>query len=280
MRPQALVAAVLVTVLAFSAGDAAASKRVRYEPPPGFAGYTWGQPRTAFARLPAQPFNTGAAWIMPVVTDFYLTCGFHCDADSYQRSYMERREGGGFYVLSEYTVDGQGFQWGGDPRVQFFPVVYQFCANWWSTKKAKPENFDEINKFCGMKFSFRSETTDELRALVPDHVTTYDLVLDKLVARFGKPDSFVRRGTVTIESAEAESFIHGPDRKFRTYRWCPAFDRRFHTECDASVVLTLKPETGEGTLLYSTPALWEYAYARKNSGYKTEPLYRILHARR
>jgi hypothetical protein len=33
-------------------------------------------------------------------------------------------------------------------------------------------------------------------------------------------------------------------------------------------------------LLYSAPALWEYAYARKNNGYDSEPLYKMLHARR
>jgi hypothetical protein len=274
------IVAIIVAGLALPAVTGAGPKRIRYEPPTGFAGYTWGQPRSAFNRPPAKPFNAGAAWIMPVVTDVWMTCGFNCDSDSYARSYMERREGGGFYVLSEYQIDGQGFQWGDDARVQFFPVVYQFCANWWSTKKVKPDEFEDINRFCGMKFTFHSETTDELRALSPDHVTTYDLVLDKLLTRVGKPDSFVRRGTVTIESNEPESFIHGPDRKFRTYRWCPAFDRRFHTDCAASVVLTLKPETGEGTLLYSTPAVWEYAYARKNSGYKSEPLYKVLHARR
>ena len=94
MRSKAFVAAILATAFAFSAGDAAAAKRVRYEPPRGFAGYTWGQPRTAFARLPAKPFNTGAAWIMPVVTDFYMTCGFHCDADSYQRNVADARTAG------------------------------------------------------------------------------------------------------------------------------------------------------------------------------------------
>lgn len=280
MRFRAIGAVLMAAGLTLTAGAADAPRRVRYQPPTGFAGYTWGQPRSAFNRLPAAPFNTGAAWIMPVVTDVWMTCGFHCDFDSYQRTYMERREGGGFYVLSEYQIDGQGFQWGDDPRVQFFPVVYQFCANWWSLKKEKPQNFDDINRFCGMKFSFQSETTEELRKFSAEHVTAYDRVLDKLLERFGKPDSFVRRGTVTIESSEPESVVYGPDRRFRTYRWCPAFDRRFHTDCKASVVLTLKPETGEGTLLYSTPALWEYAYARKNGGYKTEPLYKILHARR
>lgn len=277
MRPKPVITACVAAFALLPIADAA--KRVRYEPPAGFAGHTWGQPRSAFSRLPEKPFRTGAAWIMPVVTDIRMSCGFHCDDGSFERYYMERREGGGFYVLSEYAVDGQGFQWGDDARVQFFPVVYQFCANWWSTKKVQPDNFDAINKFCGMRFSFQSETIDELRALPPDHVTTYDRVLEKLLARFGKPDNFTRRGTVTIESGEPESFIHGPDRRFRTYRWCPAFDRRFHTDCEASVVLTLKPETGEGTLLYSAPALWEYAYARKNSGYKSEPLYKILHAR-
>jgi hypothetical protein len=34
-----------------------------------------------------------------------------------------------------------------------------------------------------------------------------------------------------------------------------------------------------GTVLYSTPLLWEYAFARQNYGFKGDPLYRVLHAR-
>ena len=44
-------------------------------------------------------------------------------------------------------------------------------------------------------------------------------------------------------------------------------------------MLSLEPTTGVGTVLYSTPLLWEFAYARENNGYKGDKLFKMLHAR-
>jgi hypothetical protein len=33
-------------------------------------------------------------------------------------------------------------------------------------------------------------------------------------------------------------------------------------------------------VLYSTPLLWEFAYARENNGYKGDKLFKLLHARK
>jgi hypothetical protein len=88
----------------------------------------------------------------------------------------------------------------------------------------------------------------------------------------------MRRGKVIIETLEGES-TNGADRKFSIYRWCPALDRRLHTSCSASVVLSLDSLKGVGTVLYSTPLLWEFAYARERN-HKGDPLFRMLHARK
>jgi hypothetical protein len=252
-------------------------KRVKYVPPEGFAGYTWGDLRRSFDRLPDEPLGIGAAWMNPVVTEQRITCIGNFDVHEVLQSLWEKREGGGFYVLSEYAIEGQGFQYGTDDRVKFHPVVYQFCANWDSTKKVPPPDFDGINKFCGVKLLFQSETRAQLANLPADHQTNYDHVLEKLVSRFGRPAGFIRRGKVVIETLEGES-TNAVDRKFRVYRWCPAFDRRLHTDCNASVVLSLEPTTGVGTVLYSTPLLWEFAYARERN-FKGDKLFRMLHAR-
>ena len=44
------------------------------------------------------------------------------------------------------------------------------------------------------------------------------------------------------------------------------------------VTLTIDPKTGVGTVLYSTPMLWQYAFARENNGFKNDWLFRVLHA--
>ena len=190
----------------------------------------------------------------------------------------QRVKGGGNHVLSEYTVDDQGARYGDGPdAILLHPVIYQFCANWDSSKREVPANFDEMNKFCGVRLMFETETSDELRKLPADHVTNYDRVLAKLVARFGKPDKFSRRGKVIIETME-DDIAYREDRQNRAWRWCPASESGSQTTCTASVVLSLEPSTGVATVLYSTPQLWQFAYARENNGYKGDKLYRMLHA--
>jgi hypothetical protein len=267
-------------------------KKVKYVAPEGFAGRTWGELRTSFDRLPVEPVGVGAAWMSPVETKSDFTCVpvsapgptmsgavGGCDFQATLLRIRKEFEGGGFYVLSEYTIDGQGFRYGDETDgVVLHPVIYQFCANWDGTKREVPAKFDEINKFCCVRLMFESDSREQLRKLPVEHVTNYDRVLSKLIAKFGRPDNFVRRGQVVIETLDGDS-TDQKDRKFSIWRWCPARDRGLHTSCTASVVLSLEPTTGVGTVLYSTPLLWEFAYARENNGYKGDKLFKMLHAR-
>jgi hypothetical protein len=263
-------------------------KKVKYVPPVGFGGHKWGDLRSSFQRLPSQPLGVGAAFGRPVEKSTSFICrelnspgsaASGCDFYTMIMTMSKTYEGGGFYVLSEYSIDDQGFRFnvaGGS--VLLHPVIYQFCANWDDTKKVVPEDFDSLNQFCGVRSMFRSETPEELRKLPGDHVTNYDRVLELLLSRYGKPDGFLQRGRVVIETLEGESSDAG-DRKFHVLRWCPARDRSLHTSCTASVVLTFEPARGIGTVLYATPLLWQYAHARHNGGFKDDKLFRMLHAR-
>jgi hypothetical protein len=226
----------------------------------------------------------GAAWITPVLqeTNFQCiqdatgACDFNATLDTLHRKF----EGGGFYVLSEYTIEDQGARFGKEQDgVILQPIVYQFCANWHATKREVPPKFDEINKFCGVRFMFQSDSREQLRDKPSSYVTNYDRMLQKLLEKFGKPANFAQRGTVVIETLEGETSDQA-DRKFSIYRWCPARDTNgFHTSCAASVTLALDPATGVGTVLYSTPLLWEFAYAREKDK-KGDRLYKMLHAKK
>lgn len=288
--------AALLLTAALSAHAADKPKKVKYAAPDGFGGQLWEALRTSpgFAQLPETPIGVGAAWMRPVQTDLKFTCitigGYavvedggdpgKCEPMATLNSMRAKFEGGGLYVLSEYTVDDQGARFGSEKNgVYLHPVIYQFCANWNGVKLDVPQEFDEMNKFCGVRMLFRSETREELRKLPGGHVTTYDRVLEKLIARFGKPDKFTRSGQVIIETMEGDTTDHR-ERKFGIWRWCPPRDRSIRTRCPASITLALDPATGDGTVMFSTPLLWEYAYARQHHGFKGDPLYRMLHARR
>ena len=290
-----VVAALLFAGVPAPGGAADKAKRVKYVAPEGFAGHVWGELRTSasFDRLPKEPIGVGAAWMNPHEKESSFTCVpiaapgpvmsgavGGCDFQATLLRIRRDFEGGGFYVLSEFSIEGQGFRYGDEADgVVLHPIVYQFCANWDDTKREVPPKFDEINKFCGVKLLFQSDTREQLRTKPVEYVTNYDRMLEKLLAKFGQPDNFVRRGQVVIETLEGET-TDQKERKFSIWRWCPARDRGFHTECKASVVLSLDPATGVGTLLYSTPLLWEFAFARQNNGFKGDRLFKLLHARK
>lgn len=298
MRDRLLISCVSCVLALLSASlshGAEDSKRVKYVSPEGFAGHKWGELRSSFTRLPQEPIGVAAAYILsqekadiytcgagrylgPRMNGPYESCNWQLTLDRIGNSY----QGGGFYILSEYTIPEQGFRWGDDhDRVVIFPVVYQFCANWPASikKKVAPPNFDKLNKLCGIRLVFQSESRAELAGLPKDHVTVYDRMLEKLLAKYGPPAHFSRRGQVIIETREGE-FSQDVARKFSVWRWCPPVYNGFHTTCKASVTLSIDPESGESQVLYATPLLWEYAWARENNGFKGDRLFKLLHASR
>jgi hypothetical protein len=287
-------AAVLLASLTLTAPSSAERpKRVKYLAPAGFADHKWDDLRTSFNRLPEKPIGVGAAFMLAVQKQNDFTCVQSvptgqitgavggCDFEATLLRLRTNFEGGGVYVLSEYEIEGQGFRFGEADPVVMHPVVYEFCANWPSATRKRgqtPPNFDALNKFCGMRFLFDSETREQLRTLPAEYVTNYDRVLDKLLAKFGQPKGFLRRGRVLIETLDGET-ADVNERKFSIWRWCPAVGEALKTECDASVTLSLDPETGKGSVLYATPLLWEYAFAREHNGFKGDRLFKLLHAR-
>jgi hypothetical protein len=254
-----------------------------YTPPDGFAGHAWGDVRSTFDKLPAEPAAVRGAWTRGFLQPLELVCTGksvqRCTVEDFTRAERTRmRDGDGFHLLSEYLIESQGFKFPGT-GVVLHPIVYQFCANWHSMRNKVPKNFDEINKFCGMRMLFDTESTAELRELPGDHVTRYDLVLSELISRYGKPANFSWRGRVTIESVDGPAnFVPSDDRKFSTWRWCPAPRDGLMTRCDASIVLSIDPDIGRGIVLFSTAALWEYAYARESGSGTPDPLYTLMHA--
>jgi hypothetical protein len=284
-----LVALLLVAAAAHASDS---DEDVRYRPPEGFAGHKWGDQRSSFERLPARPLGVGAAWMRVQEKQ----TGYSCQLTTWLPKYIESwipqckyqetllrpqsvSKGGGSYVVSEYAIDGQGFLYGDETAgVVLHPVIYQFCANWkGGPKRPPPKNFDEINRFCGVKLMFESETAEELAKLPADHVTAYDRLLEKLIARYGRPLGYARRGKVIVAPVEGEATDEG-QRRYSTWRWCPAGDG-FRTQCAASLTLAFDPVSGVGAAMYSTPVLWEFAFARENYGFKGDPLYKVLHHR-
>jgi hypothetical protein len=277
----------------------------KYQGPTGFAGHQWGETRAKFTRLPETPQMMRAAWTRGSKRTPELVCTgvaasgtgstgslggvggavdalTACSLNDIVRAMETRKpEGAGFHVMSEYKIEGQGFRFTGS-GVTLHPVIYQFCAHWNAVEREEPENFAELNQFCGMRLLFDTETLEQLRALPEDHVTRYDLVLNELISRYGKPAKFAMRGKVSIQSVEGpEAPADRParDREFSSWRWCPAMDRAMTTQCASSIILSIDPEAGKAVVLFATPAMWEYAYA-SNDMEDNDPLFAVMHGKK
>jgi hypothetical protein len=270
----------------------------RYKGPDGFAGHEWGEPRKSFTRLPEKPLMLRAAWTRGEQRDPEFVCTGvaasaadagvggvmdamrACNINDVVTALSARKfDGAGFHVLSEYKIEAQGFRFTGS-GVTLYPVIYQFCAQWNATKREVPENYDEINQFCGMRLLFETETLGQLRALPEDHVTRYELVLSELISRYGKPANFLLRGRVTVQTLDgaSDSERSQRDRKFSSWRWCPAKDRYASTLCRSSIILSIDPEAGRAVVLFATPWLWEYAHASQ-AMHDDDPLFALMHGR-
>src|SRR3954465_15544913 len=123
--------ALLMIAGAATLATADTSHKVKYVPPEGFAGFKWGALRSTFEKLPKDPLGVGAAFGRPVEkgTNFICKPVFSeteqgCDLYSMIMTMSKQYEGGGFYVMSEYTIEGQGFRFGtGEDAVLLHPVV-------------------------------------------------------------------------------------------------------------------------------------------------------------
>jgi hypothetical protein len=272
----------------------------RYHAPEGFAGHAWGEQLAGFDRLPRSAAAVRAAWSYGEHDPYEYVCSaasggyglflnngiggpgnYMCDINDVLRGEPGHGKGSGYHVLSEYMIEAQGYRFS-KTGVLMYPIVYDFCAHWdqQDFKKPKvPANIDQLNKFCGMRLLFETEALSQLRQLPQDHVTHYDLVLAELIALYGKPAGFAWRGTVDVELLDQPAAVatHA-DRRFKEYRWCPAPWLGLEAHCKASIVLTLDPALGRGIVLFATPELWQYAFARENGFHRPDALFTLLHA--
>src|SRR5262245_51499546 len=89
---------------------------VKYVPPTGFAGHTWGELRSNFDRLPAAPIGVGAAWMHQQEKHEGFSCQLNMWIPKYQTQWIDNckpqetlrhpnfsYKGGGTYVVSEYA---------------------------------------------------------------------------------------------------------------------------------------------------------------------------------
>ncbi len=264
-------ATLVALLLAVLCGPAAAAK---YRPPTGFNGHQWGETLDTYKGLTLWRANT-ALNSKGKLEDFTLICqpGSPCVKD-------ERTAGEGSYALGEYYFNRDANPWVRQ-RIELFTVSYLFCARY--VGDYLPRSLKKQMKLCGTRVLFRSDTTQQLASLGDHYRSNFDKVIQELIAEFGEPPGFERSARITIESdTQRVNPQDVPSSNYVRYRWCglDRDERQLRPSCDATVTLVFDAARGEGTILYAAGPLYDYAYARYDTGDPHNDVYALLNGER
>jgi hypothetical protein len=233
-----------------------------FHPPTGFNGRAWGDGLSAFKGVRLWRANTAMESTGKVV--------------EFRDAYGQRLEGEGSFALAEYYFDRDRNPWVAQ-HVDLFIISYLFCSRWQGPYL--PRTVKSRLKLCGARLMFRSETLEQ-RAARGDSDTNFDRLLRQLIALHGAPEGFQRSGRITVETEDQRlTTPEKPTPDFIRYRWCGVTEPAVRPSCEATVTLAFDARTGAGTVLYATPQMYDYAYARHRTSDENNELYVLLNDR-
>jgi hypothetical protein len=270
---RAVVSAVLSGLLMLGTASAA-----DYDPPAGFNGHAWGEPLSASPALVLWQANKATGYAGKV-TEFQMRCTPEGNSCNYlQAEMVQRVEGAGTYALAEYYLRSDTNPWQG-AGVGLIGVTYMYCAS--GVGNHLPTPLRKNLGLCGARAYFTSDT-DELKAqLGADHQSNLDRLLRKLVAEHGMPPGYKPRGSITIDALEPDgAALPAPagGEQLRAWRWCGLKEAgsSLTPPCPATLTLVFDGSKGTGMLLYATPPMYAYAWARHEMGDAENELFVLL----
>ena len=263
-----------VAMLVLGAVSAVAQAR-EYQPPQGFNGHQWGETLATYKGLTLWRANT-AINSNGKQAESHLVCRADLPCVIEQRV-----EGEGSYGLGEYYFAKDANPWVAQ-RIELFTISYLFCARW--SGEYVPKALKKEMKLCGVRVMFRSDTAQQLVALGEHYRSNFDKVLHELITEFGEPPGYERSPTITIETDTQRigPAAGVPTSDYVRYRWC-GLDRdvkQLRPSCPATVTLVFDGVRGEGTILYAAPLLYDYAYARRDTGDEHDEIFALLNGER
>jgi hypothetical protein len=263
----------LLALLASGACTVAMARE--YRPPEGFNGHRWGETLATVKGLTLWRANTAISSNGKLMESSLL-----CRPDL-PCVIQQRVEGDGSFGLGEYYFNQDANPWV-DQRIQLLTISYLFCARW--SGDYVPNRLKEQMKLCGTRIMFRSDTAQQLVALGEHYRSNFDKVLQQLIAEFGEPPGYERNPTITIETDTQRigPALSVPTTGYVRYRWCglDADEKQLRPSCPATVTLVFDAQRGEGTILYAAGPLYDYAYARRDTGDAHNEIFALLNGER
>ncbi len=283
-NPSLAAAAILAVTLLFAPVSHAADYRV----PTGFNGHLWDEPFTALPGMKLWHANT-ARGTQGMATSFSVNCvqtgnlgGDFSECDTSLSTTSQQIEGEGSYALAEYYLNVDANPWASS-GIRLLTISYLYCAS--AKSDYLPSAIKKTLKLCGSRVIFQSDTTAELQKRTEGYQSNFDRIVHRLIADYGEPPGYELHGKITIQSANGDEVSTTPERQkpeYVVYRWCGVSLplRHVRPDCTATVTLEFEATHGFGTVLFATPPVYDYAYARWDVGDQKNDLYMLLYNHR
>ena len=275
---RALAAATLAAVVVAPAAHAD-----DYHVPYGFNGHAWNEPLQAFPGLIVWHANT-AQNSAGKVTDLRINCqedqstGNTCTTDL--TSFEQQIQGDGTFALGEYYQKVDSNPWA-DAGAKVLTISYLYCAS--ERGEYLPNPLRDHLQMCGARIIFTSDTLGQLAKRPEGYRSNFDLVMRKMVAEYGEPPGYEIHGKITVQAlddSDDDAPRSGPPARpeYVVYRWCGLLPdgQQLHPSCPASITLEFESISGVGSVLFATPKVYDFAYARYQMGDQKNDLYALL----
>jgi hypothetical protein len=247
-----------------------------YRVPTGFNGHVWGEQFTELPGLKLWHANTAqSAQIEPIERPFCPTTG-GCDI-SRLYGVQQTLDLPNTFALAEYYLNVDSNPWAGS-GVRLYTISYLYCVN-----QSGPYLQTPVKKYlrlCGARVIFLSETPDRLARQQSGFQSNFERIVRRLVADYGEPPDHDVHGKITIQSMSGDELTATPavgKPAYVVYRWCPVLADKRRPNCKATVTLEYEATRGEGTVLFATPELYDFASARHGSGDQKNDIYMLLY---
>lgn len=272
LRTAALCA--LAALLPFAPPSPAAEYRV----PTGFNGHEWGE---HFAQLPGiklwhanstqsvQIRTTGPRinCIALTMTDGCLPKYWHVE---------QPLDVPNMFALAEYYLNVDSNPWASS-GIRVYAISYLYCA---AEAGYLPTPVKKYLRLCGSRVIFLSDNSAQLAQQKEGYQSNLDRIVRRLIADYGEPPGYELHGKITIQSIGGDEITStaAPDKPvYVLYRWCRVLSDKVRPDCKATVTLEFEATHGEGTVLFATPELYDFANARHDIGDRKNDIYTLLY---
>jgi hypothetical protein len=255
-----------------------ASQAAEFRIPTGFNGHDWGE---QFAELPGiRLWHANTAQSAQIGTNVHRNpCmkSATSDCDPRFADIEEPFDTPNTFALAEYYLNADSNPWASS-GIRLYAISYLYCAS--AMSPYMPTPVKRYLHLCGSRVIFLSDKPGELAKQQEGYQSNFGRIVRRLIADYGEPPGYELHGKITVQNMGGDVVTSTPVRSdpvYVLYRWCPVLSDKLRPDCKVTVTLEFEATQGEGTVLFATPELYDFANARHGLGDRKNDIYTLLY---